>query len=74
MTIVVQSAIWEYQYNKTTFIPIQLTSLTKKGEENLYGLRSPLPEVDEGPLAEKRIYEDDQMVIYVMNSFSCLKF
>ncbi len=38
---------------KTTLIQIRLTSLTKKGELNLYGLHSPLQEVDEGVLAEK---------------------
>ncbi len=42
-----------YQYKKTTLIHIQLTSLTKKNKENLYDLRSPLPKVDEGALAEK---------------------
>ncbi len=53
MTIVIQYAIWEYPYKKTTLIQIRLTSLTKKGDENLYGLRAPLPEVDKGALAEK---------------------
>ncbi len=53
MTIVVQYAIWEYPYKKTTLIQIQLTSLTKKGEENLYGLHSPLQELEKGALAEK---------------------
>ncbi len=73
MTIVVQSSIREDQYKKNTLIQIRLTSLNEKDEENLYGPRSLLPEVDEGALAEKRIYEDDQMVIFDMNSFSCLK-
>ncbi len=53
MTIVVQYAIWEYPYKKTTLIQIRLTSLTKKGEQNLDGRRSALQEVDEGALAEK---------------------
>ncbi len=33
MTIVVQYAIWEHQYKKTTLIQIRLTCLTKKGED-----------------------------------------
>ncbi len=47
MTIVVQYAIWEYPYTDTT------NYLNQKGVENLYVIRSPLPEVDEGALAEK---------------------